>query len=343
MSDAAVGVGGDAGRPAAPGRAVPGLVAVHAHPDDETLATGALLATWAASGAPVTVVTCTRGERGEVIGPALAHLEGDGPALAAHREAELAAALDALGVTDHAWLDALPEARPDALPDGVPAGRYADSGMVWVAPGRAGAAPDSGDAAFARADVEEAARRLAALLRERRPGVVVTYEPGGGYGHPDHVQAHRVTMRAVEVAADPLADVAGPPHTVPVVLWAAVDAAARTCAAGELAARPEVADLAADGLHLPAPDRAAPSAAVAPDQVDLRVDVLPVLDRVLGALRAHATQVQGVRAWPGSPAAAALGCLALSDGVVQPLPRQEAYRAARGRVDDVSWPGGLAG
>lgn len=336
MSETAVG------RPAAPG-----LVAVHAHPDDETLATGALLATWATSGAPVTVVTCTRGERGEVIGPALAHLEGDGPALAAHREGELAAALDALGVTDHAWLDGLPDAWPDARPDARPdagaAGRYEDSGMVWVAPGRAGAAPDSGAAAFARADVETAARRLAALLRERRPGVVVTYEPGGGYGHPDHVQAHRVTVRAVEMAADPHAGVAGLPHAVPVVLWAAVDAASRVRAEDELAARPEVADLGADGLRLPGPGRAAPSAAVSPDEVDLRVDVLPVLDRVLGALRAHATQVQGVRAWPEPPAGEAIGCLALSDGVLQPLPRQEAYRVARGRVADVSWPGGLAG
>lgn len=345
MSDARADVAGDGGRPAVPGPAPQGLVAVHAHPDDETLATGALLATWAASGAPVTVVTCTRGERGEVIGPALAHLEGDGPALAAHREGELAAALDALGVTDRAWLDALPDAWPGSRPGaGAGAtGRYEDSGMVWVAPGRAGAAPDSGAAAFARADLDEAARRLAGLLRERRPGVVVTYEPGGGYGHPDHVQAHRVTMRAVEVAADPHAGVDGPPHTVPVVLWAAVDAASRVRAEDELAEWGEVAELEADGLRLPAPGRAAPSAAVAPDRVDLRVDVLPVLGRVLGALRAHATQVQGVRAWPEPPAGEAVGCLALSDGVLQPLPRQEAYRVARGRVADVSWPSGLAG
>ncbi|NKY41079.1 PIG-L family deacetylase, partial [Cellulomonas septica] len=85
---------------------VGGLLAVHAHPDDETLSTGALLATWARAGLPVMVVTCTRGERGEVIGDALAHLEGDEPALAAHRDTELAAALSSLGVADHAFLDA---------------------------------------------------------------------------------------------------------------------------------------------------------------------------------------------------------------------------------------------
>src|SRR6478609_7192343 len=100
-----------------------GVLAVHAHPDDETLATGALLATWAASGLPVTLVTCTRGERGEVIGAGLAALEGDGPALAAHREHELAAALAALGVGDHVFLD------------GGVGPRYEDSGMAWLSSG----------------------------------------------------------------------------------------------------------------------------------------------------------------------------------------------------------------
>lgn len=320
-------------------RPSPRLLAVHAHPDDETLSTGALLATWAASGASVTVVTCTRGERGEVIGPELAHLEGDGPALAAHRERELTGALAELGVTDHVWLDELP-----VLPAGEGAdpgegvGRYEDSGMVWLAPGRAGAAPDSGRAAFARADAETAALGLAGLLRERRPDVVVTYEPGGGYGHPDHVQAHRVALRAVALAADPAARLTGAAFAVPVVLWAAVDAAERARAEAELAAVP---DLPHD-LHLAAADRLLPSAAVAPEDVDLRVDVLPVLDRVVGALRAHATQVQGVRRWR-APAGAAVGCLALSDGVLQPVVRHEAYRCAAGRLEDVAWPDGVAG
>ncbi|WP_255449014.1 PIG-L family deacetylase [Cellulomonas sp. JZ18] len=109
-----------------------GLVAVHAHPDDESLATGALLATWAAAGLPVAVVTATRGERGEVIGERWAHLEGDGPALAAHRVEELRAALAALGVRDHVFLDEV--AGTDR--------RYEDSGMAWVAGARAGAAED---------------------------------------------------------------------------------------------------------------------------------------------------------------------------------------------------------
>jgi len=309
-----------------------GLLAVHAHPDDETLSTGALLATWAAWGAPVTVVTCTRGERGEVIPPALAHLEGDGPALAAHREGELAAALAALGVADHAFLDRLAPAPDDGRPD-----RYEDSGMVWLAPGRAGAAPDAGPAAFAAAPVDEAAARLAGLVRERRPDVVVTYEPGGGYGHPDHVQAHRVAMRAVELAADSAAGVPGAPHRVPVVLWAAVDAAARADAEARLPEPPP-------GLRRPGPDRLPPSAAVPPAGVDLRVDAAAVLERVAAALRAHATQVQAVATWGTADAVAAgaaVGHLALSDGVLQPILRAEAYRVAVGRAEDVRWPVGV--
>lgn len=297
-----------------------GLLAVHAHPDDETLSTGALLATWAASGAPVTVVTCTRGERGEVIPAELAHLAGDRPALAAHREGELSAALAALGVTDHAFLDALRGV------DGTPRRtRYVDSGMAWVSPGVAGPVPDAGPNAFSRVPLDEAAGRLAALIRARRPEVVVAYEPGGGYGHPDHVQAHRLTMRAVELAG----------QAVPVVLWAAVDADQLAAAEARLPDPPP-------GLRRAEPGRAAPSAAVPAGQVDLRVDGAAVRDKVLAALRAHATQVQGIGVWP-SPDAPALGWLALSDGVLRPLLRWEAYRVAAGSATTVRWPGGVAG
>jgi N-acetyl-1-D-myo-inositol-2-amino-2-deoxy-alpha-D-glucopyranoside deacetylase len=200
-----------------------GVLAVHAHPDDETLGTGALLATWAAAGLPALVVTCTRGERGEVIGAALAHLEGDGPALAAHREHEIAAACAALG-TDQVFLDRLPAPAPAPAPaertadaasrgaEGTAAvlsaqdaqdARYEDSGMAWVGTGQAGSAGEVPAHALVAADLDEAAGRLALLLRERRPDVVVTYEPGGGYGHPDHVRAHAITMRAVALAAEP--------------------------------------------------------------------------------------------------------------------------------------------
>ncbi|NTW39705.1 MAG: GlcNAc-PI de-N-acetylase [Cellulomonadaceae bacterium] len=311
-----------------------GLLAVHAHPDDETLSTGALLATWAASGRPVTLVTCTRGEQGEVIGP-LAHLQGDGGRLAAHRERELAAATGALGVRDHVFLDELPTGDPE------PAARYADSGMAWVGTGEAGAVVDLPPDAFVAADLETAARRLAALVRDKRPDVVVGYEPRGGYGHPDHVRAHEVMMRAVELAAaspgrtgpvgsgDETVSSAGGAWDVPVVLWAAADE--QELRDGYRAAAQWVeADLVA-----PDPDGALPSCAV--PTTDLKVEVGPVLDAVVGALTAHATQVRALRRHPGAVPAS----FALSNAVLQPVLAHEAYVVARGSVGTVVWPSGV--
>lgn len=325
---------------------VGGLVAVHAHPDDETLATGTLLATWAASGAPVTVVTCTRGELGEVIGPELAHLEGDGPALAAHREVELAAALAALAVGEHLFLDRVePVGARQPRPAPV---RFSDSGMAWAGTGRAGRLDDLPPGAFVAVPLDDAAGRLARVLRSRRPQVVATYEPGGGYGHPDHVRAHEVTTRAVELAADPAwHPEAGPAHQVPAVLWAAQ---------GETALRSAYAALAPhEDAALTAPDPAGPlpSVAVPDDAVDLVVDAPPVLDRVLGALRAHATQVQAVTAEPagdtgrGLPDAASdagrvVARYALSNDVLAPVLATEGYRLAPGsRTAGLSWPAGV--
>jgi N-acetyl-1-D-myo-inositol-2-amino-2-deoxy-alpha-D-glucopyranoside deacetylase len=134
-------------------------------------------------------VTCTRGEQGEVTPPSLAHLApgpGEvGHALGEWREGELAAALSALGVTRHRFLG------------------YVDSGMAYDADGAVVPAPWSPPDAFALAPVAEAAERLAAVLLQERPEAVVSYGPDGGYGHPDHVQAHRVTMRAAELAGVP--------------------------------------------------------------------------------------------------------------------------------------------
>lgn len=312
-----------------------GLLAVHAHPDDETLATGALLATWAADGRPVTVVTCTRGERGEVIDtPAhptgVGHLEGDGPGLAAHREAELADALAALGVTDHLFLTPSPELsergrgiprpRPDNSGEGA---RVEDSGMAWVAPGIAGPAADSGPTAFARVPLDVAARALASVVRDRRPDVVVTYESGGGYGHPDHVRAHEVTVRALQLAAEPGAAVVGEPWSVP-QRWEVVEPAETVRAARRaLAAHPDVAALVREhGLALPDPDGVLPPVAVPDADLDaaevVTVDVAPVLDHVEAALRAHATQVQHV-ARLDVAGAGVLGHYALSNDVLAPV------------------------
>lgn len=170
-----------------PEDAVLRLLLVHAHPDDETLTTGATMARYAAEGAAVTLVTCTRGEKGEVIGP-LGHLEGEDDALAEHRSGELAAAMAALGVTDHRFLGA------DA---GV---RFRDSGMVWGEHGRAVVPPDLAPDAFAAQPVEAAAEHLVRVLEEVRPHALLTYDADGGYGHPDHVQAHRVALAAVASA-----------------------------------------------------------------------------------------------------------------------------------------------
>ncbi len=270
-----------------------GLVVVHAHPDDETLATGALLATWAASGQAVTVVTCTRGERGEVI-DTVAHptglggLEGDGPALAAYREGELARALVALGVTDHVFLDTVV---PD---DGAPE-RYEDSGMAWVAPGIAGAVSRAAEDGSHRAFV--------------------------GYGHPDHVRTHQVTVRALELAAqDNPDDPAGEP-----ALWCVVQPAAAVRAARRaLAASPAV-----PALTLPDPEeRVLPPVATwgsgEPGTL-VAVPLRPVLDRVARALRAHATQVQAVTVTPEADGEALVGWYALSNDVLAPLLGAEHY------------------
>lgn len=322
-----------------------GLLAVHAHPDDETLATGALLATWAAAGLPVTVVTCTRGEEGEVIGDELAHLEHDGAALAAHRERELAHALGALGVRDHVFLDRV----------GAPGARYADSGMAWAGTGQAGRLDVLPPHAFVAADLDDAAARLATVLRVRRPDVVVTYEPGGGYGHPDHVRAHEVTSRALALAADP-AWSRGPgssaPHAVAAVLLAAQGVTSLRAAYAELAEAPAVTTLRQEDPRLTVPDPQGPLASVAvPDEaLDVLVDVADVLPRVVAALRAHGTQVRAVTALevPGARAgrrratgATLVGAYALSNDVLAPLLSTEAYRFAHTPQRPVRWPQGV--
>jgi N-acetyl-1-D-myo-inositol-2-amino-2-deoxy-alpha-D-glucopyranoside deacetylase len=152
------------------------LLLVHAHPDDESIGTGATMASYAASGAQVTLVTCTLGELGEIIPPALRHLGPD--ELGQHRIGELSAACAALGVTDHRFLGG--------------AGRYRDSGMM-------GTAGNEDPRCFWQADVDEAARELGKVIREVNPQVIVTYDANGFYGHPDHIQAHRVAWRAFQL------------------------------------------------------------------------------------------------------------------------------------------------
>ena len=158
------------------------LLLLHAHPDDESIGTGATMAKYAAEGVRVTLVTCTLGEQGEIIPPSLAHLAAESEdRLGEYRIGELAAACAELGVTDHRFL-------------GGP-GRWRDSGMM-------GTDANDDPRCFWRADVNQAADALLAVIRDVRPQVLVTYDANGFYGHPDHIQAHRVACRAFQQAAD---------------------------------------------------------------------------------------------------------------------------------------------
>lgn len=243
------------------------VVLVHAHPDDETLWTGVTTAHLVAQGADVHVVTCTLGEEGEVIPPDLRHLEGDGPALAAHRRGELAGATRVLGVTAHllgadGWVG---ESGSEGSAD--PAPRWRDSGMAGTP------AADHPDA-FASAG-GAAVDALAAVLREVGPDAVITYDPHGGYEHPDHVAVHRATLAAV-------ASLEEPPHVLLVVVprsWAVEDRAWLT----EHVHRTDVV--------VPGRDDPYPPSVVA-DELVTHVVVDPAAARVqVSALREHPTQV----------------------------------------------------
>ena len=158
------------------------LLLVHAHPDDETINNGATMAMYVAAGYNVTLVTCTRGEEGEILVPELQHLAADKEdGLDQIREVELANAMKALGVTDHRFL-------------GAPDHRYRDSGMM-------GTPSNENPNVFWQADLDSASQDLVKIILEVKPDVLVTYDDFGGYGHPDHIQAHRVAMRAAELAS----------------------------------------------------------------------------------------------------------------------------------------------
>ena len=155
------------------------ILLVHAHPDDETINNGATMALYAALGAQVTLITCTRGEEGEVLTPELTHLaSSETDSLGEHREIELTHAMKALGVTDFRF-----------LAEGE--GKYRDSGMM-------GTEPNNRPDVFWQADLEEASDYLVKVIEEVKPHILITYDEIGGYGHPDHIQAHRVAMRASE-------------------------------------------------------------------------------------------------------------------------------------------------
>jgi N-acetyl-1-D-myo-inositol-2-amino-2-deoxy-alpha-D-glucopyranoside deacetylase len=157
------------------------LLLVHAHPDDETINNGVTMAKYAKDGAQVTLVTCTRGEEGEVLVTELASLASDkDDKLGQHREIELKDAMAHLGIADFRFL-------------GAPNKKWRDSGMMGMPQN------DRADV-FWQSDLEESANELVKIILEIKPQVLITYDEFGGYGHPDHIKAHRVAMRAAEVA-----------------------------------------------------------------------------------------------------------------------------------------------
>ncbi|MGW1725623.1 N-acetyl-1-D-myo-inositol-2-amino-2-deoxy-alpha-D-glucopyranoside deacetylase [Streptomyces sp. NPDC002306] len=260
------------------------LLLVHAHPDDESINNGATMARYAAEGVRVTLVTCTLGELGEVIPPELGHLSG--VALGEYRLGELAAAMRELGVEDFRQL-------------GGP-GRYRDSGMMGL--------PENDDpSCFWQADVDEAAARLLDVILEVDPQVLVTYDDNGGYGHPDHIQAHRVAMRAAELAAD-----AGRP--IPRVYWNRVPRAAAEEAFGRLRA------------ELPGPGTKAAAVedvpgVVAGERITAEIDGTAYAAAKAAAMRAHATQIE---------VASDGAYFALSNELAQPLFTTEYYELVSG-------------
>ena len=239
------------------------LLAVHAHPDDETIGNGVTMARYAAEGAHVTLVTCTLGEEGEVLVPDLVHLAADKEdRLGEHRISELATAMEALGVRDHRFL-------------GGP-GRYRDSGMMGLPTNDR---PDC----FWQADVDEAAWLLVDVIREVRPQVLLTYDDNGGYGHPDHIQAHRVATRAVELAAGP--DGPGEPWQVQKVYWGAMP---ESLLRDGLRRLREVGDTSFEGMD---PDGELPDFVVPDELVTTAIDGTAFVGAKLAAMRAHATQI----------------------------------------------------
>jgi N-acetyl-1-D-myo-inositol-2-amino-2-deoxy-alpha-D-glucopyranoside deacetylase len=226
------------------------LLLVHAHPDDESIETGATMARYAAQGAHVTLVTCTLGELGEIIPPGLAHLSAAaGGGLGGYRIGELDAACAALGVTDHRFLGG--------------AGRFRDSGMMGL--------PSNDDpGCFWQADVDEAAGLLLRVIADVRPQVMVTYDQRGYYGHPDHIQAHRVAWRAFTQAAGIVSKFYATAMPLSALARAiAVD--------GSPFAKVESAATLPFGI----PD----------DEVTTAIDARGYLDAKLGAMREHQTQM----------------------------------------------------
>jgi len=234
-----------------------GLLAFHAHPDDESISMGGTLAEYAERGTPVTVVTATRGEAGEI------HNRTDAERVRHHlgeiREAEERAACAILGVDDVVFLG------------------YRDSGMM-------GTGDNANPSAFWNADFMEGVGRLVRVIRARRPDVLTAYDPYGGYGHPDHIQTHRIGTAAFFGAADPgrFPPVDGEEPWQPARLYWTTWSRERIRRVRRRVAQDH-------GVAEPA-DEPEPSSGTLPAHITTRRDVRPWAARKHAALLSHATQ-----------------------------------------------------
>jgi N-acetyl-1-D-myo-inositol-2-amino-2-deoxy-alpha-D-glucopyranoside deacetylase len=247
---------------------------VHAHPDDETINNGATMAKYVSEGAAVCLVTCTLGEEGEVLVEDLAHLAPDNnDDLGGHRLGELKLAMEMLGVTDYIRLGG--------------DGRFRDSGMAYDAEGRAIARDVLREGIFWTTDLLEAANELVPVIRDRRPQVLITYNEVGNYGHPDHIQAHRVAMYASQLAGVPSyrRDL-GVPWTVARVFWT-------TSSRSRMMAGLNALRESGDTETYKGFDPDGPLASLLSDDADIAVEIdgSPWVAQKIAAMRAHATQI----------------------------------------------------
>ena len=235
------------------------LMAVHAHPDDECISTGGILARYGAEGVRTVLVTCTDGAVGEISDPALATPEN----LAAVRARELDASVAILGI-----------GRSERL-------GYRDSGM-------AGTSDNQNPASLAQADLAVPIEHVVGLMRQERPQVVVTYDANGGYGHPDHIRAHQIAVAAFAAAGDAQQfPHAGEPWT-PSKLYYAVFPRSGMARMAER--------LRAAGFEVPFGDAKpgdddAARFGVSDDQITTTVDVSAYVDAKRRSLEAHRTQM----------------------------------------------------
>jgi N-acetyl-1-D-myo-inositol-2-amino-2-deoxy-alpha-D-glucopyranoside deacetylase len=241
------------------------MLLIHAHPDDESIATGITMAKYASLGAQVTLVTCTLGEEGEILLPDIAHLAADkDDKLGEHRQAELGEAMKILGVSDWRLLGG--------------AGRFRDSGMI-------GTPSNENPACFWRTDLLEASVELVKIIRETRPQVAITYDDFGSYGHPDHLQANRVTHYAAVLAAVPsFKPELGEPWAIKKIYWTAMSRNVMRTGIMALRAAGETtgfAEIDPDELPFATDDALITTEIDGPEFVQAKMD----------ALRAHATQV----------------------------------------------------